>query len=75
MAFIEKPDVLDFTRTRMIENDYIYGIFSYNKIKEYEFFPQPRDLDGTLVISEEIKNEITKNHITGVSFEKADITF
>lgn len=75
MAFSEKPDVLDLAKTRMIENDYIYGVFSYPKIKEYAFFPQPRDFDGTLVISEELKNEITKNHISGVSFLKADITF
>ncbi len=75
MAFATKPDVLDFDKTRFIDNDYIYGFFSYKKIKSYSFFPQPRDLDGTLVVSEEIKNEIVKTNITGVSFTKADITF
>lgn len=75
MAFAGKPDVLDVAKTRMIYDDYIYGFFSYSKIKDYAFFPQPRDFDGTLVIAEELRNEIIKNDITGISFRKADITF
>ena len=75
MLFAEKPDVLDFTKTRMIDDDYIYGFFSYEKIKEFSLFPQPRNFDGSLVISEEIKNQIVKNNIKGVSFSEADIIF
>jgi len=75
MTFTTKPDVLDFEKTRFIDNDYIYGFFSYEKIKNFSFFPHPRELATSLVVSEEIKNEIIKNNITGVSFRKAEITF
>ena len=75
MPLAGKPDVLDVAKTRMIYDDYIYGFFSYSKIKDYAFFPQPQDFDGTLVIAEELRNEIIKNDITGISFRKADITF
>jgi hypothetical protein len=74
LIFSEKVDVLDFNKTRMIDDDYIYGYFLFEKIKTYSFFPQPREYDGTLVVSEDLKNCIINSDISGVEFRKAYVT-
>ena len=38
MAFAGKPDVLDFAKTRMIYDDYIYGFFLIAKSRIMHFF-------------------------------------
>ena len=75
ILFKEKPGVLDFEKTRVIDNDYVYGYFAFEKIKDYSFFPQPSDFDGSFVLSDELKTEMTKQGITGAEFTKAAVTF
>jgi len=75
MIFLEKPDILDLDNTRFVNNSLLHAAFSYSKISRYSFVPEPRVLERTLIVSEEVKNHIMAAKITGVVFDKTRIIF
>jgi hypothetical protein len=72
---LDKPDVLDSQKTRFVDEDYIYGVFAYEKIKDYTFFPHPSVSNNDLIVCGQIRDEMINAGITGAYLEKADISF
>lgn len=75
LVCLERPDVLELKKTKVIVDSYIYGFFTYEKIKNYAFFPHASEFKKGLIVSEKLKKEIEKSGITGVDFELADVVY
>lgn len=73
LVFLEKPNVLDRTKTKIVNDDYMHGVFSYTKIEGYDFFSHESAFNNNIIISNRLKSEIEETNISGVCLEKADV--
>jgi len=71
---INKLDVLNYTKTKMVHGDFEHGIFSYKKIKGFSFFPHPSIYNNNIIVIESLKYEILGKSITGVHFEEIEVS-
>ncbi|CAN5758111.1 hypothetical protein BH11BAC7_BH11BAC7_33050 [soil metagenome] len=75
IRFDEKMDVLDLNRTTFVPgtDQIIRPCFSFDKVKKYNLFHKPGyswRITPAVYISETLKNEIEKENLSGVDFEK-----
>ncbi len=80
--FNEKMDVLDNEKTtyKEIEGHKLLftAYYDYEKVKDLHFFHKPNtfyQLPTAFYVSEELKNEIEKQQLTGVEFEPFNLKF
>ncbi|MCC6584901.1 MAG: hypothetical protein IT271_14445 [Chitinophagales bacterium] len=74
LYFNKKIDVLDNKKSVFHDNEILLeSVFSLEKIDNLDYFPQADEYDFNIVISENLKNELKKNKITGVDFSIAKV--
>ena len=79
-VFESKIDILDLKNTTFVEgtNSVINPCLSLKKVRKLSFFPK-QDLDFDFIspylfMSKEIKEDIMKNKLTGITFSRANLT-
>ena len=73
--FQRKYDVLDTSKTSYVEDIIIEALLMSTKTENFDFFPLPDDeFSIEILVSESIKDEVKKEKLTGIAFEKALIS-